>query len=108
MAVAIMVLNLMPFAYAVLMDANAVFESLFFGTGAWIGLLIFMMLSICLVMIWKYSGVFVALIIILFQIEYYNRLDIYGNHVWKMIILLLFGLFIAIYTVTKTKPGGRG
>jgi len=65
-------------------DAEADFESLFFGTGAWLGLLLF-----------------VVIITVMFEVEYYNRLNIYGNHVWKMVILLFFALFVCIVAITK-------
>jgi len=77
-------------------DAEADFESLFFGAGAWLGLLLFMIVSVALVAISKYTAVFVVVITVMFEVEYYNRLDIYGNHVWKMVILLFFALFVCI------------
>ena len=80
---------------------DEVFEALFFGSGAWLGLLIFLTLSVSLVLMWKYAGFFVALIILMFEVEYYTRLDDYGNHVWKMIILLFVGLFIGAFSITK-------
>lgn len=82
-------------------SAEQDFESLFFGTGAWLGMLLFMIVCVVLVAISKYSAVFVVMIIIFFEVEYYNRLNIYGNHVWKMIILLFFGLFVCIAALTK-------
>lgn len=77
-------------------DAEADFETLFFGNGWAIGLLLFMILSVALVAISKYCAVFVVIITVLFEVEYYNRLDASGNHVWKMIILLFFTLFVCI------------
>lgn len=106
MAVAIMIETFLPFAHAVLMDANAVFESLFFETGAWLGILIFMFICTALVLMWKYAAVFVIMIVIFFEIEYYNRLDAAGNHGWKMVILLFFALFLIIFTLSKSKWGG--
>lgn len=82
-------------------DAESDFESLFFGNGAWLGLLLFMIVCVALLAISKYCAVFVVMIIVFFEVEYYNRLDIYGNHVWKMIILLFFALFVCIVTLTK-------
>jgi len=79
-----------------LASAEQDFESLFFGTGAWLGLLLFMIVCVALVAISKYCSVFVIIIIIMFEVEYYTRLDDYGNHVWKMIILLFFALFVCI------------
>jgi len=86
-------------------DAEADFESLFFGTGAWFGLLLFMICSMLLVAISKYCAVFVVIIIVMFEVEYYNRLNIYGNHVWKMVILLFFALFVCILGISR--KGGK-
>jgi len=77
-------------------SADEDFESLFFGTGAYLGLLLFMIVSVALVAISKYTAIFVVIITVLFEVEYYNRLDEYGNHVWKMVILLFFALFVCI------------
>jgi len=96
-----MALELTILAIASIVDDA--FESLFFGTGAWLGLLIFMSICVSLALVWKYFGVFIIIIIVLFEVEYYNRLDIYGNHIWKMIILLFFAIFIAWLTLTKAK-----
>jgi len=82
-------------------DAEADFESLFFGTGAWLGLLLFMIVCSALVAISKYCAVFVVIITVMFEVEYYNRLDIYGNHVWKMVILLFYALFVCVVALTK-------
>lgn len=77
-------------------DAQADFESLFFGNGAWLGLLLFMIVCVALVAISKYTAVFVVIIIVMMEVEYYNRLNKYGNHIWKMIILLFFALFVCL------------
>lgn len=76
------------------------FESLFFGTGAWLGLLLFMIVCVALVAISKYTVVFVVIIVIMMEVEYYARLDIYGNYVWHMIILMFFALFMCIASLT--------
>lgn len=85
---------------AVSATAEEDFESLFFGTGAWLGLLLFMIVCVALVAISKYCAVFVVIITIMMEVEYYTRLDIYGNHVWKMIILMFFALFTCIAALT--------
>lgn len=76
------------------------FESLFFGTGAWLGLLLFMILCVALVAISKYCVVFVVIIAIMMEVEYFTRLDIYGNYVWHMLILMFFALFTTIAALT--------
>jgi len=82
-------------------SAEQDFESLFFGTGAWLGLLLFMIVCSALIAISKYTAFFVVIIVVMFEVEYYTRLDIYGNHVWKMIILLFYALFACIVALTK-------
>ena len=84
-------------------DAEADFETLFFGNAWFIGLLLFMILSVALIAISKYCVVFVIIITILFEVEYYTRLDEYGNHVWKMIILLFFALFVCIISLVDKR-----
>jgi len=81
-------------------DAEADFESLFFGTGAWLGLLLFMIVCVALVAISKYCTVFVVIISIMMEVEYFNRLDIYGNYVWHMLILMFFALFTCVASLT--------
>jgi len=76
------------------------FESLFFGTGAWLGLLLFMILCVVLVTISKYCVVFVIIIAVMMEMEYYTRYTEYGLHVWKMVILLFFALFLSIASLT--------
>ena len=88
-----------------LASADQDFESLFFGTGAWLGLLLFMIVCVALVAISKYTAVFVVIIVVMFEVEYYNRLDEYGNHVWKMVILLFFALSVCITAIMDKRRG---
>lgn len=85
---------------AVYATAEEDFESLLFGSGAWIGLLLVMIASVVLIAISKYTAVFVVIIIIMLEVEYFNRLDMYGNYIWHMIILMFFALFIVIVALT--------
>ena len=91
--------------FLLIASAEQDFETLFFGNGWFIGLMLFMILAVVLVAISKYCTVFVVIITVLFEVEYYTRLDTYGNHVWKMIILLFFTLFLCIVAITK--KGGK-
>ncbi len=74
------------------------FESLFYGSGAWFGMLLFIILCVGLVKKWKYSGALIVPIIIAMEVTYYDRLDASGNYIWHMIILLVLAIFIALYT----------
>lgn len=81
-------------------DMNAVFESIFYGSGWYIGLLLFITVSIGLMKAWKYAGVLIIPIIVAFEVTYYERLDTNPEFAWNMIILLFLVVGIAIYTLT--------
>jgi len=74
------------------------FISLFYGEGAILGLLLFMLICVGLVRKWKPTGALVFPLIMLLEVEYYTRWD-NGNYFWHMFSLIIFGLFIAIYTI---------
>lgn len=92
------------------MSAEAIevaLEAVFFGSMWYLGIMVFMMLSISIMKLWKYAGALIIPLIVALEVEYYNRLDIYGNFIWAMLILLLLAFGIALYTVTSyNKKGG--
>ena len=81
------------------------FESLFFGTGAWFGLVLFITVCVGLALKWKYVGALLIPVIIGMEVEYYDRLNSGGNYVWHIFILLCLALFIAFRTVSEIKEG---
>lgn len=78
---------------------NDAFESLFFGTGAIFGLIIFITLCVGLCFKWKYVGALLLPLIMLFEAEYVSRLNAGGNFVWHIFVLVILALFIALKTL---------
>ncbi len=79
---------------------NSAFEALFYGSGWYIGLLIFIVFSLGIMKAWKYAGALIIPIIIAFEVTYYQRLDTNGEFAWPMLVLLFLVVGIAYYTVT--------
>jgi len=77
------------------------FESLFFGSGMILGLLLIIILVLSIASKWKWGNIFVLPIIILMAMEYASRLNQTGEykHFWGMIICFLVTIFIVCYTV---------
>ena len=90
-----MALGLIVYSVA-LADA---FETLFFGEGWYLGLLLFIILCIALIRSWKLAGALIIPIIIGLEVEYFDRNDIYGSHIWPIIILIILALFVAMYAL---------
>ena len=86
----------------VIMAADAVtaaIEALFFGSTWYFGILIFIILSLAIMRMWKYATGFIIPMIIALEVQYYTRLDEYGNFVWAMLSLLMLAIGMAIYAV---------
>ena len=83
---------------------EAAFETLLFGDPAWIfGLILFMILTVVLMKLFKYAGALVIPLIIALEVMYYERNDQYGVYVWPMIILLALAILVAAYTLLSAK-----
>jgi len=80
------------------------FEEIFFGEYAYIGMVIFMILGLIAMYLTQYAGIFVFILSMLYEFELYARLDIYGNNVWYMIIIIVYAVFSA-YTVFEGLRG---
>lgn len=80
-------------------------EGLMFGSMWYIGLVIFMILAIALMKMWKYAGAFLIPIIMALEVAYFNHNDIYGSMLWPMVILLFLAFGIALYTVMNYQKG---
>ena len=75
------------------------FSSILFGDMWYIGLLIFIILTVFAMKQWKYSAAFLLPIIFALEVGYYEHLDVYGNFVWPMIILLFLAIGVGIYAI---------
>jgi len=69
------------------------FQSLLYGDYALFGILAFIVLGLVAIKLNKYAGVFVGIIAVLYEVELYGALDLYGNNIWYMIIVLFYGIF---------------
>jgi len=74
------------------------FESLFFGAGSWLGLLLFLIIITGLLLKWKYMGVLLLPITIFLGIEYLSE-----GLKWQSIIMFLSSIFILFYLITKRR-----
>jgi hypothetical protein len=98
-----MVAQLTVFAASIV---DAAFESLFYGSGWYFGILLFITFSIGLMKAWKYAGALIIPIIVAFEVTYYQRLDTNPEFAWNMFVLLFLVIGIAVYTVTSMKKKG--
>lgn len=93
------------------MDASTIttiFEGLLFGETWYIGILLFLILAIALLKMWKFSGAIIIPLIIIVETEYYERLNAdTGNLVWPMIMLGLTALTVAVYTASEVAKKRR-
>lgn len=75
------------------------FNSFFFGSGSWLGLMLFLILFVGLMLKWKYSVCFLIPISVFMGLEYLNQ-----NLAWQGLIMLFMSPFMVGYLI-KT---GRG
>lgn len=76
------------------------FETLFYGSGTWLGLLLLLAIMIGLLLKWKYTGVLILPITIFLGIEYMDR-----DLGWQSIIMFLTSIFVLLYLVKELKRG---
>ena len=79
---------------------NAAFEALFYGSGSWLGLLLFLSIMTGLLLKWKYTGVLVLPITLFLRIDYMDK-----NLGWQSIIMFLTSIFVLLYLVKELKRG---
>lgn len=86
----------------VIMVATAVeaaLEALFFGSVWYFGILIFIILALAIMKIWKYAGALIIPMIIALEVAYYNLLSESTEFAWAMLALLCLAIGMAIYAV---------
>jgi len=76
------------------------FEALFFGSGSWLGLLLFLTIMIGLLLKWKYTGVLILPITVFLGIEYMEE-----NLGWQSLIMFLTSTFTLLYLIKELKRG---
>ena len=72
------------------------FNALFYGTGAWLGILLFLTLIIALFLAWKYTGVLTFPITLYLGISYLNN-----SLLWHASIMFFTSAFILIALYKK-------
>lgn len=80
-----------------------VFTELLFGSGAWIGLTILLILCISGTLLHKYAGVFFGLILIFLGIEYLNNVNVTSNFYWSVLICWFSALFCFLRVVGEVR-----
>ena len=65
------------------------FTSLFYGTGSWLGLLLILSLVVGLTFAWKYMGLVMLPVTVLFGITYFSN-----NLGWHGLIMVFTAIFI--------------
>jgi len=67
------------------------FTELFYGSGAWLGLLLYLTIIISLTYIWKKSGVFFIPVTVILGIQYFNNdLGWHSLIMWLTTIMIFF------------------
>jgi hypothetical protein len=84
----------------VLEAVNAAFNALFYGAGAWFGLLLILSICLGLMLKWKYSGVLFLPVTIFLGIDYLT----YDPPLpWHALIIWSSSLFLLLYMVKQLK-----
>ena len=85
-------------------EVELALEALLFGSTWYFGILIFIIVSIAIMKMWKYAGGLIIPMIIALEVQYYNRLaESGGEFSWAMIVLLILAVGIALYTISVVK-----
>lgn len=79
---------------------EAALEALFFGSVWYFGILIFIVIALAIMKMWKYAGALIIPMVIALEVAYYSELDSNPELVWAMIALILLALLMALYAVT--------
>ena len=74
------------------------FESLFFGSGSWLGLMLLLILALTMLLKWRPSGVLFMPIMIFLGIDYLTN-----NLGWEALIMFFSSIFILLYMVKGFK-----
>lgn len=84
----------------VLEAVNGAFESLFFGAGSWLGILLSLSIILGLLLKWKYTGVLLLPITVFWGIEYIGK-----DLGWQAIIMFSTAIFVVAYMMKQLKRG---
>lgn len=82
---------------------GGVIEGLLFGSAWYFGILLFFILAVALLKMWKYSGAILIPLLLVLENEYYTRNTVTGDMIWPMVCIGFLILSIAVYTVMGIK-----
>ena len=83
---------------------DGAFESLFYGEGHFLGLLLFAMIILVMVKKFQWAGMAISFpLILLMFYEYYSRLGTTPVLVWNMLITLFLGITLMGLTLVQTR-----
>ena len=71
---------------------SSVFEELFYGSGSWLGLLLFLAIITALTLKAKYTGLLMLPVTVFLAIDYLS----YPSLLWHSVIMFLASVFIII------------
>lgn len=74
------------------------FQSLFYGAGSWLGILILLTISLALLLKWKYSAPILMVVMLSFGIDYLDQ-----SLPWHATIMFFSVIFSFAYLVKEVK-----
>ena len=80
---------------------NEAFEALFFGSGAWLGILLFVTVVFLLSALNKWANVLCIPLSIFIGIWYLDNLEVSNNMMWGAICMLLSPVFLTVMLAEK-------
>lgn len=75
-------------------EASEMFTELLFGSGAWIGLILIMSVSLLVVYKIKYSSILFLIIFIFLGWEYFAQITSTTMHFWYFLISMIMCIFL--------------
>lgn len=86
-------------------EFQELFEELFFGAGAWFGLVILVSLALIVSFRVKYSGIVWSIILLFISIEYLNNVAESSNFMWSGVVTIVTMCLIAWHSYTEVRGG---
>ena len=80
---------------------NQALEALFFGSGSWLGILLFLTLIVALIIKWKYSGILLFPVTLFLGLEYLDQ-----SLNWHATIMFFSTVFMLAASYQKIKMRG--
>jgi len=84
-------------------EITEVFNELLFGSGAWIGLIIILVLCLGASYKIKYSGILFAIILLFLGFEYLNHISVSENFMWSVVICFISVIFLVYHSIDEMR-----